>query len=301
MSEGQYALGVDLGGTQIKCVGISANDSLIHESRTPTQDTGDENWLRHVVETIQKVQEKIGADATSIGIAAPGIVTPDNRSISWMGGRMVGPVGVDWSEQLNTSFPVWVLNDAHAALLGEHRKGAAAKFQNVAMLTLGTGVGGAIMINGEILQGTIGRAGHLGHMCLDSDGKSGITNVPGSLEDAIGNWTVSQRSHGKFESTRALVDAVQADDADAKTVWEFSVYQLACGIVSIINVVDPEAIILGGGIAETGDALFGPLREHMEKLEWRPNGHKVPIESAILGDLAGAYGVAYFASRKNED
>lgn len=295
MSEPEYTLGVDLGGTKIKCVGITGDGDLIHTSYTPTQDTGDGSWRAHASGTIQSTQEKIGYPANSIGVAAPGIAAKDNRSISWMGGRMEGPVGVDWTDQLSTSFPVWVLNDAHAALLGEHWKGSAAKYQNVAMLTLGTGVGGAIMLDGKILQGTIGRAGHLGHICLDTDGVPGITNVPGSLEDAIGNWTVSNRSDGAFESTQALIDAVQSNDENARSIWESSIHALACGIVSIINVVDPEVVILGGGIAQTGDALFVPLQQYLDKLEWRPNGHKVPIESAILGDLAGAYGAARFA------
>jgi glucokinase len=294
----EYTLGVDLGGTKIKCVGISNGGDVIHTSYAPTEDSGDESWRTHVRDGVESVQRTIGYRAKAIGMAAPGIATKDNRSISWMGGRMVGPVGVDWTEQFNVSFPVWVMNDAHAALVGEHWKGSATQFENVAMLTLGTGVGGAIMLNGEILQGTIGRAGHLGHICLDPQGVPGITNVPGSLEDAIGNWTVSSRSNGKFESTQALVNAVEQGDSEAKIVWESSIYQLACGIVSIMNVIDPEAIILGGGIAETGEALFGPLRKYLEKLEWRPNGHKVPIKSAILGDLAGAYGAARFASDK---
>jgi glucokinase len=212
-----------------------------------------------------------------------------------MQGRLEALQDVDWTEVFKSEAVIPVLNDAHAALLGECWQGPAAGYNNAIMLTLGTGVGGAILVNGELLQGAIGRAGHLGHICLDAQGELDIVNTPGSLEDAIGNCTIEKRSGGRFTSTHALVDAHASGDDDATRIWLESVHHLACALVSFINIVDPEVIVLGGGITRTGDLLLNPLREEMARLEWRPHGDAVPIIIASLGDLAGAYGAAYFA------
>jgi glucokinase len=158
-----------------------------------------------------------------------------------------------------------------------------------------TGVGGAILADGRLLRGHLGRAGHLGHITVDADGPPDIVRTPGSLEDAIGDCTVSRRSAGRFSSTKALVAAHLAGDAAATDVWLRSVRHLAAGITSIVNALDPEVVILGGGIAAAGDALFIPLRQHLDEMEWRPTGRAVPILPATLGDRAGAIGAAHAA------
>jgi glucokinase len=210
-----------------------------------------------------------------------------------MPGRLQGLENFDWSDYLKN--PVRVLNDAHAALLGEAWLGAVAGKRNVFLLTLGTGVGGAILSDGQLLRGTIGRAGHLGHITLNPTGAPDIVNTPGSLEDAIGDSTVVARSDGKFASTRNLVTAHQNGDDFASRVWLDSVRALAAGISSLINVLDPEVVVLGGGIMAAGDELLVPLRSFLNEMEWRPGGHQVPIVPAILGDYAGALGAAFYA------
>ena len=160
------------------------------------------------------------------------------------------------------------------------------------MLTLGTGVGGAVLADGRILRGHLGRAGHLGHICLDINGAPDIVQTPGSLEDMIGNHNITERAGGRFATTHALIAAYRADDPDATRVWLASIRALACGIASLINVLDPEAVILGGGIAQCGDALFGPLATELERVEWRPAGPGVRLLAAELGEWAGAIGAA---------
>ncbi|HEY6122245.1 MAG TPA: ROK family protein, partial [Pyrinomonadaceae bacterium] len=187
------------------------------------------------------------------------------------------------------------LNDAHAALLGEAWKGAARNYRYAVLLTLGTGVGGAILADGRLFKGCIGRAGHLGHISLNPDGPLDIVSTPGSLEDTIGNSTVKTRSNGRFTSTRQLVEAHLKGDQDATETWMRSLRSLAAGLTSIINAIDPEVIILGGGIAQAGPALFGPLSELMKRIEWKPKGHEVKIIPAALGDLAGPLGAIYNA------
>jgi glucokinase len=215
-----------------------------------------------------------------------------------MQGRMEAVQGLDWTVHLRASRPVPVLNDAHAALLGEAWQGAAAGCRNVALLTLGTGVGGGVMVEGRLLQGHTGRAGHLGHVCLDTDAPPDLAGTPGSLEDAIGDCTVQARSRGRFTSTRELVAAHLAGDVEATACWLRSIHQLACGLVTVINVVDPEVVILGGGIAKAGPALFEPLERFLDTLEWRPTGERVRILPAALGEYAGAIGAAYYAMKQ---
>lgn len=170
--------------------------------------------------------------------------------------------------------------------------GAAQGLENVFMLTLGTGVGGAAIVDGRLLRGNLGRAGHLGHITLDSRAQNDDVGTPGSLEMAIGNKTLTERSHGRYTSTEILVQHARAGDPKAVALWQESVRGLALGINSLINVLDPEAVILGGGIAQAGPDLFDRLSEILEGHEWRPRGARVRLLPAALSELAGAYGAA---------
>jgi glucokinase len=189
-----------------------------------------------------------------------------------------------------------VINDGQAALNAETWLGAGRGCRDLVMLTLGTGVGGAVLVDGRVLIGSTGRAGHLGHMTVNATGDKDIVNTPGSLEDAIGNCTVARRTGGRFTSTDALIAAHLNGDRAASDVWLASVAALAAALASIVNAVDPSRIILGGGItASAGDALFAPLRGCMNDVEWRPDDEPVEIVAAQLGDEAGAIGAAKLA------
>ena len=189
---------------------------------------------------------------------------------------------------------VRVLNDAHAALLGEVWQGAGKGLRDVVLLTIGTGVGGAVVSDGRLLRGHMGRAGHLGHISLDPHGDLDIANTPGSLEDAIGNASLARRSEGRFKMTRELIEALLHGDAFAAKIWDESIRALAAGIASLINCFDPECVILGGGIvAGSRDHLLEPLERWLEKFEWRPGGRRVRLELAALGEWAGAHGAAW--------
>jgi glucokinase len=182
--------------------------------------------------------------------------------------------------------------------LGEVWLGAAKGFRNVIMLTLGTGVGGAAMVDGQLLRGHLGRAGHLGHSCLDIDGPPDVTGTPGSLEVAIGNCTIAERSQGRFQTTHDLVAAHRAGEAAATAVWLKSVRALACAIASFVNILDPQAVVIGGGIAASGAALFEPLQRFLDEAEWQPGGARVKILPALLGEFAGAFGAAWNALKQ---
>ena len=151
------------------------------------------------------------------------------------------------------------------------------------------------MVDGRVLRGHLGRAGHLGHVSLDPDGARDIVNTPGSLEDAIGECTLPVRSGGTFASTRELVEACRKGEKKAEEVWLRSVRALAAAIAGHVNVLDPEIVVIGGGIAEANEALFVPLAKAFEQFEWRPGGARVRVVKAALGPNAGATGAAYGA------
>ncbi len=285
-----HTLGIDLGGTSIKAVAVTTAGEKIAEANETFVDA-DMEWARKTRALVERLQHELGP-ASALGLSAPGLASKDGRSIAVMPGRLSGLEGLDWTNYLGATRPVPVLNDAHAALLGEVWRGAARGLKNVFLLTLGTGVGGAAMVDGHLLRGAIGRAGHLGHTVLDWQGPPDTTNCPGSLELAIGNKTIEARSDGRFHTTHELVAAHLAGDAGATGVWLRSVRALACGIASLTNVLDPEAVIIGGGIARAGPALFGPLEKFLREVEWQAGGQRVKILPAQLGELAGAYGAA---------
>ena len=290
-----YAIGIDLGGTNVKAVAVSADGELLEQSSCEVSNARAAALAEVVRQQIALLERKQGGPASRVCVACPGQQAPDGLSMASVGGRLHDLEGVVWTELLKAERPVPVLNDAHAALLGEVWKGAGRGCRDVVLLTLGTGVGGAILCDGRLVKGHLGRAGHLGHICLDADGAPDIIGIPGSLEDAIGNCTLAARSDGRFTRTRQLVEAHMAGDAAASDIWLRSVYNLACAMASIINILDPEVFILGGGIARAGGALFEPLERFMDRLEWRPQGNRVRIIPAALGDIAGALGAAYHA------
>jgi len=288
-----YSIGVDLGGTNIKIVVIS-NDG--NELEYLTCDTADAagSWAQTIKQNVDEIQNQRGQSPCHIGLAAPGLAASDGRSIAYMQGRLKGLQGFVWQDFLDSAAPVVVLNDAHAALLGEVWRGAAKGYRNVILLTLGTGVGGAVLVEGRLIKGQIGRAGHLGHVTVYSDGSPDIVNTPGSLEQMIGNYNIAERSGGRFSSTRLLVEAHLRGDKEATTVWLRSIFHLAAAIASFINAFDPAIVIVGGGIAKAGPALFDPLRKELDRFEWRPLGHTVQVVPAALGEKAGAIGAAYY-------
>jgi glucokinase len=199
----------------------------------------------------------------------------------------------NWTEFLKSR--TFVLNDAISAMMAEARFGAAKNKKNVVMLTLGTGVGGAILIDGKPYQGAFNKAGHIGHMVIDSEGELDVIGIPGSLEDAIGNCSIKKRTSGKFTSTHELLEAFREGDSFAAGIWLTSVKKLAIGLATITNILSPEMIILGGGITEAGKDLFEPLEKYMFNYEWRAANNQTEIVKAQFGDLAGAVGAACFA------
>jgi glucokinase len=281
-----------LGGTRIKSVAVDSSGTVLHQSYRPTDDGNDQVWKQSVASSIEEIITALGQDPI-VGISAPGLPNAENSCISFMPGRLQGLEQFNWSDYLQRK--TVVINDAVAALMAEARFGACRTAKNAVMLTLGTGVGGAILIDGKPYQGEFNKAGHIGHMVIDDEGEQDVTGMPGSLEECIGNCTILKRSSGRFSSTQALLEAYRKNDSQAADIWLKSVRQLALGIASISNILSPECVVLGGGITEAGEDLFQPLERFLEIYEWRPGGARTQIRKADHGDLSGAIGAAAFA------
>ena len=293
LETGAVAIGLDIGATNIKAILIDASGNISERVDRLTV-----NDVPQLIGVVREILAGFDRPQAAVGIASPGLAGTDNRAIRWMRGRLDAVEGLDWTEALGRT--AWLLNDAHAATIGEAWIGAAAGRRHVVLLTLGTGVGGGVIVDGRLLQGALGRAGHHGHITVDSDGPADITGAPGSLEDAIGDHTVARRTAGRFSSTAELVDAVRSGDSGARQAWTRSVRCLAAGVSSLINVLDPEVVVIGGGIAKAGEILFEPLARELERFEWRPTDTAVEIVPAALGDAAGAVGAARFAMTRRE-
>ena len=290
----RYVIGLDIGGTAIKAACVTPEGVVLSKESVSTFAT-EAGWPQRVLERVGELEQAYKSPADAIGVAAPGIAAPDGRSIWWMQGRLAELQGLDWTDFLERPAPVRVLNDAQAALLGEVWQGAARGCANVMMLTLGTGVGGAAMVDGKLLRGHLGRAGHLGHICLDPAGPLDIVGTPGSLEEAVGDCGIERRSGGRFKSTAELLVACLKGDEYAQRLWRDSLRALACGIASLVNVLDPEVVIVGGGLMLAGPMLFDTLRGELERVEWQPHGRRVRLVPPAAAEFAGAIGAAYNA------
>jgi glucokinase len=299
-------LGFDVGGTNIK-LGVvdDAGRPVVSTKIATEEEKGPREAVKRARAAVEEMMAGVGLaieDLAGIGLAVPGTMDIPR-------GIFLQPHNLPHWHYFNIrdcvaetfGVPTAFANDANAAAYGEFWVGSGQKHHSIIMLTLGTGVGGGIIVDGRVLQGATGRAGHVGHITLDGRGKPDIVGMPGSLEDAIGNHNIAARSGGRFTSTAALLEAVSTADEVAAQCWQTSIRELAVGVASLINAFDPEVVVLGGGIAECGAALFTPLQRELDQVEWRPTGVGVPFVPAQLGEFAGAIGAARFAMLKNEE
>lgn len=289
-----WTAGIDIGGTNVKAVAVADDGSVLRRATFPTADgvATPADWVAQARAAVETFRAACGSAPVATGVCAPGLAAADGRSIAHLPGKLAGIERIDWGNALGPGTSVPVLNDGHAALLGEAWIGAARGRRHVVMLTLGTGIGGAVLADGRLLRGAIGRAGHIGHLSLDPEGAPSITGMPGAIEVLAGDYTVPSRTGGRFHTTAELVAAHRAGDAEASRVWLKSIRGLGCAIGSCINLFDPEVVVIGGGIAQAGEALFAPLARELDRVEWRPGGHRVPLVPAALGEWAGGIGAA---------
>ncbi len=216
-----YYLGIDIGGTKIKTVVLNEQGIILEQNEVLTEDASPEKelWKKKIITIIKEKHEQYAnsnSKTLKCGISAPGLVDSKNKMTLHMPERLQGIENFDWSSELQRN--ISVINDGHSACLAEYESFYRSKgIQHLVMLTLGTGVGGGIIINGQLYQGNLQRAGHVGHMTVDLNGAPTMTNMPGSLEYAVGNFSVFERTEGQFNTVRELVNAIDFASAVCET------------------------------------------------------------------------------------
>jgi glucokinase len=293
----KVAIGIDLGGTNVKGILLNENGDIILQHSIPTVDDPDGKWRENVLQMVEYLKLNTKDQIEIIGLSAPGLANDENTCIAHLPNRLQGLENFQWSKYLKIK--TYVLNDAHAALMAEAKYGAIKGYKNAILLTLGTGIGGGILINGELYQGMSQMAGHLGHMCLNNgDDEQSILGMPGSLEYAFGNYSIKRRSRKKYNSIEQLVAAFEKGETFATWLWLDSVRNLGLAVASLINALSPEIIVLSGGITNANNLLFNHLNEFVKLYEFTPKGKTTPIVKAYFQDIAGAIGAAGFAFDK---
>jgi glucokinase len=302
----RHVVAVDLGGTKLLTGVVDREGTVVKRTVRPTDLSSEQALLAELEEAVDEVGRD-GVDALGVGI--PSLI--DQRV-----GRAVSSVniplaGVDLRDHLAARFgvPVMIENDANAAALAEHRFGAGRGARHMIMLTLGTGIGGGLILDGRLYRGAIGAAGELGHITLDLDGPPCQGTCPGqghlealasgTAADALAVRIAAERpdgdlglasQSGRAVDARVAVELALQGPGDAREVLGRIGTYLGVGIASYVNVFNPELIVIGGGFARAGDLLFEPARRVVAERALAPGRELVRIVPAVLGVEAGLIG-----------
>ncbi|MFG2210407.1 ROK family protein [Streptomyces sp. NPDC048638] len=296
-------IALDVGGTGMKAALAGADGTLLYEARRPTgRERGPEAVVEAILGFAAELRDigraRFGAAALAAGVAVPGIVDEASGTAVYaanLGWRDV-PMRALLSERLD-GVPVALGHDVRTGGLAEGRIGAGKDADRFLFVPLGTGIAGAIGIDGRIEAGAHGSAGEIGHIVVRPGGRECGCGRRGCLETlasaaAVGrDWAAAcgDPQAGAADAAKA----VESGDARALAVWHSAVDALADGLVTGLTLLDPQLLIIGGGLAEAGDTLFVPLREAVHR---RVTFQPVPsIVPAALGDAAGCLGAGLLA------
>ncbi|MFI0937730.1 ROK family protein [Streptomyces sp. NPDC021020] len=299
----RHVIALDVGGTGMKAALVAADGTLLHEDRRPTdRKRGPDAVVAAILDFAADLRDHglraYGEPAAAAGVAVPGIVD-DVRGIAAyaanLGWRDV-PLRDLLSARLD-GVPVALGHDVRSGGLAEGRIGAGQGTDRFLFLALGTGIAGAIGIDGRIEAGAHGYAGEIGHVVVRPDGPECGCGQRGCMEAIASAGAVSRAwaaaGGGPDANAADCARAVEAGDPRAIEVWRNAVDALAAGLVTGFTLLDPRMLIIGGGLAEAGDTLFGPLRSAVES---RITFQKLPlIVPAALGDTAGCLGAGLLA------
>jgi glucokinase len=305
-------IGIDLGGTNLRVAVVDRAGEIVADERESTPDE-----FPKLIEAIKaRVDAMVTAhgDVTAVGIGAAGLVDGDGIIHYAPNIPMFrrAPVGPELSAAL--TLPVAVDNDANVAAYGELCHGAARGKRDVLVITLGTGIGGGLILDGRVYQGAHGFAAEVGHWQLDPDGDRCACGELGHWEasasgTALGRIARQRASEGRAAKLLASAggdvdeltglhvgDAARAGDRDALEILDEYGRRVALGFVGLANILDPELIVVSGGVVELGDLLLDPIRRafdgHLEGAAYRP---PVAVVAAELGSQAGVVGAAAMA------
>lgn len=302
------AIGVDIGATAIKAALVGLRGDLLASFREDSPRTT--SALR---DFIHAVHRRATVPVLGIGIGCKGVIDAASTCVNRLPGDLNFLEGCMLRELASVDgLPVCADNDARTALVGEVLWGAARGRRNVVLLTLGTGVGAAALVDGVIVRGASGAACHLGHVTLDIRGGLCICGNYGCLETLFSSRAIesayfahvhrasptrlSVDDAGRVPTTEAIFQAAAEGDPSARRVLDLAFESLTAALVSFLHVFDPELLILGGNIAAAGPQLLGPLHEEVARRTNVLLGRKVPIvlQNTIgYGGVAGAAGLVF--------
>lgn len=306
-------IGIDAGGTKLLGAVVDERLSVSHRVRHLWRGEGREAVLDAMAQVVEEARAT-APDAAAVGFGIPSLV-------EWSTGRSLSSVhlpleGVPFRDLMaeRLGLPVAVDNDANLAALAEQRHGAARGARDVAMLTLGTGIGGGLVLGGELYRGSVGAGAELGHMVVEIDGPDCFGDCPGrGCLEALASGSAIARDGLEVAAARPdsalgralaagveitgllVTEAAVAGDAAATEVVELAGRRLGAGITGIVNAFNPEVVVVGGGVSAAGELLLGPARAVVMERALRPSREAVRIVAAQFGPEAGMLGAAELA------
>jgi glucokinase len=311
---GECVIGVDLGGTKI-LAGLVDGALRVHARAQRAVGSGDqESILEALVDAVEEVRANAAMEAGALGLGVPCLMDAER-------GTAVMAVNLPWEEldvralmSERVGLPVFVDNDANLAMLAEHRAGAAQGARHAVMLTVGTGIGGALLLDGALYRGARGAAGELGHMVVDEDGPPCQGNCPnhGCLESVASGTALAREAlrvarstpdcglgralEAGREITGALVTELAHDgDTAARDVVALIGTRLGVGMANLVNMLNPEVVVVGGGVIGAGELLLAPAREVLAARALPPSREHARVVRAHFGTEAGMVGAGALA------
>jgi glucokinase len=313
MAEG-YVIGVDLGGTKLLAGAVDADLSVIHRTNRLVYGLSQDELVQMIVDAMEEIRTAVGGTVEAIGFGIP--CTFDKRT-----GMAVQAVNVPLKDIAfadvvceRLGLPVVVDNDANCHTVCESRMGIAQGATEVTLLTLGTGIGGGLLLNGEIYRGWINGGAEMGHMVVEMNGRPCQGNCPnwGCLESvASGSALVREASlavarrpdtalghaleEGRELTGPLITELATAGDPVACAAIETIGRALGVGIVNLVNIFNPQVVVIGGGVIAAGELLLAPAREVMMERALAPGKDVVRVEAARFGPEAGMLGAGLLA------
>lgn len=318
----KYYVGIDLGGTNIVAGVVNEDFEIISKSQTKTNlPRPSKEICDDMVSVVMGAVASAGLtidDIESIGIGTPGIANSDKGIVEYSCNLGFNNFEMAMFIRQKISLPIYVENDANAAAYGEFVAGSAKGAKNAVCITLGTGVGGGIIIDGKIYSGFNYAGAELGHMVINADGPecscgrkgcfevySSATGLVRMTKEAMDRNTDSimhdMVKNGAPISARLSFDAMRKGDKTAKEVCDDYIKYLATGITNIINIFQPEILCIGGGVCNEGDPLLLPVKELIKKEVYTKNSpNNTEVVIASLGNAAGIIGAAFLGLDKDK-
>ena len=312
----KYAIGIDLGGTFIKFGLVRLDGQLVYENQIPTEaNTGAQRVIANIISAVQEVQQYAtnhNIDIIGVGVGTPGIVDRTHRIVIGPAGNINGWYNIPLSDEIEKvcQLPTVVDNDANMMGLGEQAYGAARNFSDVLFLTVGTGIGGAIIIDNKLFGGFDNRGAELGHIPLFSDGVKCSCGSIGCLE-AYASTSALVKS---FERKCAKNGLTFSNEITGKLIVElfFENHELAIesinehcnflgqGIAGLINIFSPQRVVIGGGISEAGSFYIEKIKQSVSNYVIASCNINTEICVAELGNKAGILGAAKWVGINQE-